>query len=80
MKIVIGLGNMGAAILEAVAKTGPHGLLLSDHNQEKLAILADRFQEKLTNQGRCQPGPGHLSGPQASLGGAGPVKLGSIHC
>ena len=50
MKIgFIGLGNMGAAILEAVAKTGPHELLLSDHNQEKLAILADRFQGKATD-------------------------------
>ena len=50
MKIgFIGLGNMGAAILEAVAKTGPHELLLSDQNQEKLAALADRFQGKISN-------------------------------
>ena len=50
MKIgFIGLGNMGAAILEAVAKTGPHELLLSDQNQEKLAALADRFQGKASN-------------------------------
>ena len=50
MKIgFIGLGNMGAAILEAVSKTGPHELLLSDQNQEKLAALADRFQGKISN-------------------------------
>ena len=50
MKIgFIGLGNMGAAILEAVAKTGQHELLLSDQNQEKLAALADRFQGKISN-------------------------------
>lgn len=50
MKIgFIGLGNMGSAILRAVAKSGQHELLFSDHNADKLAELVVLYKGKISN-------------------------------
>lgn len=50
MKIgFIGLGNMGSAILRAVAKSGQHQLFFSDNNAEKLAQLVEQYQGKASN-------------------------------
>lgn len=52
MKIgFIGLGNMGSAVAQAVAKLGTHKLLYSDHNRQKASQLASMYPgEILPNQ------------------------------
>ena len=50
MKIgFIGLGNMGTAILQAVAKSGQHELLLSDHHAEKVVSLRDHYRGTISS-------------------------------
>ncbi len=50
MKIgFIGLGNMGAAVLQSVAKLGEHELLLSNHNLKKAEALQGQYGGTITS-------------------------------
>lgn len=50
MKIgFIGLGNMGTAVLQSVAKLGEHELLLSSHNPDKAGALQGQYGGSITS-------------------------------
>ena len=50
MKIgFIGLGNMGTAVLQAIAKLEEHELLLSDYNVKKAEIIQEQYGGHITS-------------------------------